>query len=145
VHIEDISSAFLAALKAPREAVYNQAFNVGVTGENYQVKDLAGIVKKIMPECEIEYANKGGPDPRNYRVDFGKLERTLEDYEPKWNAKRGAEQLFSAFQKNGFTIDDFKGKKYIRLSQLKYLINEKYLDDTLRWAKKDSALIEDKA
>ena len=29
VHIEDISRAFLAVLEAPREAVHNQAFNVG--------------------------------------------------------------------------------------------------------------------
>ncbi len=29
VHIEDISRAFLAALEAPLEAVFNEAFNVG--------------------------------------------------------------------------------------------------------------------
>ena len=29
VHIEDISRAFLAVLEAPRDAVHNQAFNVG--------------------------------------------------------------------------------------------------------------------
>ena len=34
VHIEDISRAFLAVLEAPREAVHNQAFNVGsIDGE----------------------------------------------------------------------------------------------------------------
>ena len=31
VHIEDISRAFISVLRAPRELVHNQAFNVGVT------------------------------------------------------------------------------------------------------------------
>src|SRR6266853_2794176 len=41
VHIEDISRAFLAALEAPRELIHNQAFNVGRSEENYQIRDLA--------------------------------------------------------------------------------------------------------
>ena len=48
VHIEDISSAFLAALEAPREVVHNQAFNVGQTEENYSVTELAEIVREVV-------------------------------------------------------------------------------------------------
>ena len=44
VHIEDISRAFLAALEAPVETVRNEAFNVGVTEHNYQIRELAEIV-----------------------------------------------------------------------------------------------------
>jgi nucleoside-diphosphate-sugar epimerase len=39
VHIEDISRAFLAALEAPRDVIHNQAFNVGRSEENYQIRD----------------------------------------------------------------------------------------------------------
>src|SRR5438552_11043648 len=39
VHVEDISRAFLAALEAPRELVHDQAFNVGRTADNVQVRD----------------------------------------------------------------------------------------------------------
>ena len=49
VHVEDISSAFLAALEAPREAIHNQAFNVGQTEENYSVRELAEIVRRGGP------------------------------------------------------------------------------------------------
>src|SRR6266436_5411573 len=56
VHIEDISRAFLAALEAPREVIHNQAFNVGRTEENYQIRDLAQIVKETVPGCTIEFA-----------------------------------------------------------------------------------------
>ena len=41
VHIEDISRAFLAVLRAPRERVHNQAFNVGRPGENYRIRQIA--------------------------------------------------------------------------------------------------------
>jgi nucleoside-diphosphate-sugar epimerase len=133
VHVRDISMAFLAALEAPRNAIHNQAFNVGESGENYQVKEIAEIVKEVVPGCAIEYAGHGGPDPRNYRVDFGKIARILPQFRPKWRAKLGAEELYEAFKRNGLTLGDFQGRKYVRLNQLKYLINEGYLDDTLRW------------
>ena len=41
VHIQDISRAFLAVMEAPRNAIHNQAFNVGSSTENYQVRDVA--------------------------------------------------------------------------------------------------------
>ena len=44
VHIEDISRAFIAALEAPADQVFNEAFNVGQTAHNYRIRDLAEIV-----------------------------------------------------------------------------------------------------
>src|SRR5207302_6659473 len=38
VHIEDISRAFLAALEAPSDHVFNEAFNVGQTAHNYRIR-----------------------------------------------------------------------------------------------------------
>ncbi|HET6981447.1 MAG TPA: SDR family oxidoreductase, partial [Myxococcaceae bacterium] len=46
VHIEDIARAFIAALEAPRDLIHNQAFNVGRTEDNYQIRDLAEIVRE---------------------------------------------------------------------------------------------------
>ena len=89
-HIEDIANAFLAALTAPREVIHNQAFNVGVNTENYQVRELAEIIRERLPTCIVEYEKQGMPDPRNYRVDFSKIVRTIAEFKPKWNARRGA-------------------------------------------------------
>ena len=63
VHIEDISDAFLAVLTAPREVIHNQAFNVGQTEENYRIRDLAEIVRDMVPGSRIEYARRRGPGP----------------------------------------------------------------------------------
>ena len=44
VHIEDISRAFIAALHAEPDAVAGQAFNVGRTDQNYQIREIAEAV-----------------------------------------------------------------------------------------------------
>lgn len=133
VHVEDICRVFAAALSAPREAIHNQAFNVGRNDENYQVRDLAEMVERIVPNCEIEYAGDGGPDPRSYRVNFGKLVRTFPELELRWTAEQGVYQLYEAFRAAGLTREQLEGQRYIRLNRLKGLIGEERLDDTLRW------------
>jgi nucleoside-diphosphate-sugar epimerase len=94
VHIEDISRAFIAALKAPRERIHNEAFNVGVNTENYRIRELAEIVKETVPGCKLEYADDAGPDKRNYRVNFTKISQQLPEFQPVWTARKGAEQLY---------------------------------------------------
>ena len=73
VHIEDISRAFIAALEAPADQVFNEAFNVGQTAHNYRIRDLAEIVAEVVPGCTLEFADDAGPDKRSYRVSFEKI------------------------------------------------------------------------
>jgi nucleoside-diphosphate-sugar epimerase len=133
VHIEDISGAFVAILKAPREIVHNQAFNVGLNEENYRIRDLAEIVREAVPGCRIEYAPDAEPDKRTYRVDFSKIARTLPEFKPQWDARRGAQELYLAYQKYGVKLEEFEGPKYKRIDHIKLLLKEGYLDETLRW------------
>ena len=133
VHIEDIARAFLAVLAGPRDVVHNQAFNVGQTEENYRVRELATIVREVVPGSRIEYAKDGGPDPRCYRVDFGKIHRALPEFKPRWNARRGAEELYAAYQVAGLVIDDCEGPRFKRIDHLKQLLATHRVDATLRW------------
>ena len=134
VHIEDISRAVLAVLDAPRETVHNQVFNVGHSAENYQIRDLAEIVRDTVPGCRIEYAADAGPDPRCYRVDFSKLAQTLPRFKPQWNARRGAEELYAAYGKADLKLEEFEGPKYKRIDHIKRLLGLGRLDPTLRWS-----------
>jgi hypothetical protein len=106
---------------------------VGVNSENYQVRELAAIVQQVAPTCSIEYSGKAGPDPRNYRVDFSKLERAFPAFRPNWNALQGARELYAAYRAAGMTAEDFHGRKFTRLKQLTYLLETGRLDDSLRW------------
>ena len=132
VHIEDISLAFIVMLKASRELIHNQAFNVGLTEENYQIRDLAEIVREIVPGSRVEYASDGSPDKRSYRVDFGKIFRTFPDFKPRWNARQGAKQLYDAYQRVGLRFEDFEGPRYKRIDQIRQLLQSRQLDSSLR-------------
>jgi len=133
VHIEDISRAFIAVLAAPREAIHNQAFNVGQSEENYRIREIAEIVRETVPGCHIEFAKDGGPDLRCYRADFSKITRMLPEFQPKWNARKGAHQLYEAYKQIGLKTEDFEGPKYKRIGQIKSLMDEGKLDHDVRW------------
>lgn len=141
VHIEDISRAFLAVLQAPRELVHNEAFNVGRTEENYRVRDLGELVEQVVPGSEVKYAEGGGPDPRCYRVDCGKLMRTLPAYRPQWTVRRGMEQLRDAFEANGLTRDELLGDRYFRIKRIRALQSEGLLDASLRWTSVETGML----
>ena len=133
VHIEDISRAFLAILEAPRSVVHNQAFNVGRTQENYQVRDLAKMVSEVVPGSKVSYAVGGGPDPRCYRVNCDKIAKALPEFQPQWTVRKGMEELYAAMKKYGMTREDFWGPRYQRIKTIQKLMGEGRLDGDLRW------------
>ena len=133
IHVEDIARAFSAVLHAPREAIHNQAFNVGITGENYQIRQLAEIVRETVPGSRVEFAADAGPDKRSYRVDFSKINQWLPHFRPQWNVRQGAKQLYEAYEQIGLSLEDFEGPRYKRIDQIRYLLETRQLDETLRW------------
>lgn len=133
VHIEDISQAVICALKAPREDIHNLAVNVGSNEENYQMKELAQFVIDTVPNSEIRYADGAGPDKRCYRANFDKIRRVFPDFKTKWTAKKGVEQCYESYRKNGLNKDDYEGVKYKRIAHIKDLIANGQLDTNLRW------------
>ncbi|OLE96541.1 MAG: NAD-dependent dehydratase [Cyanobacteria bacterium 13_1_20CM_4_61_6] len=133
VHVEDVGRAFLAVLAAPRDTVYNQAFNVGQTTENYRVRDLAEIIRDVVPGSRVEYAAGGGPDPRCYRADFEKIHRLLPEFKPQWTARRGAEELATVYRSVGLVLEDCEGPRFKRIDHLKHLLASGRVDPSLRW------------
>ena len=132
VHIEDISRAFIAALEAPADQVFNEAFNVGQTAHNYRIRDLAEIVAGVVPNCTVEFADDASPDKRSYRVSFEKIRRRLPAFKPQWDARLGAEQLYKAYRSSDLTLDEFEGPRYQRIGHINKLLAEGILDPGLR-------------
>ena len=118
VHIEDISRAFLAVLEAPRELVHDQAFNVGRAEDNVQVRDIAEMVRDAVPGSEVSFAEGAGPDLRNYRVDFSKLNDTFPELKLRWNVRDGVDELARAYTAHGMTYDDFISSRFVRLRRI---------------------------
>jgi nucleoside-diphosphate-sugar epimerase len=133
VHVEDISGALLAVLEAPRELVHNEAFNVGANAENYRIRDLAEIVEDVVPSARASFAEGGGPDKRSYQVDCSKIRRVLPEFETWWTVRRGVQQLWDAYVRNGLTFEEFTGTRYLRINRVRELQEAGRLDDELRW------------
>jgi nucleoside-diphosphate-sugar epimerase len=142
VHIEDISRAFIAALEAPAELVCNEAFNVGQTGHNYRIRDIAAIVADVVPGCRLEIAPGASPDTRSYRVNFDKIARVLPAFKPQYDARRGAEQLYAAYRQSNLTLEEFEGPRYQRISHIQKLIADGVLTEDLRHSGKAGRALE---
>lgn len=136
VHVEDIARAYVAALEAPREKVHNQAFNVGLTSENYQIREIAELVRDVVPGSKIAFAADAGPDVRNYRVDCNLICRELHEFKPQWTAKRGIEELYAAFCDSELKLEDFEGERYKRILHINNLVSSGKLKPDLRWIDK---------
>jgi nucleoside-diphosphate-sugar epimerase len=141
VHIEDISRAFIAALEAPQEKVYAQAFNVGHTDHNYRISEIAEIVAAVVPNSSLSYATDAGPDTRCYRVSFEKIARTLPAFKPQWDARKGAEQVYGAYRNSGLTLEEFEGPRYQRIAHVKGLLADGIINEDLRHIRPTAALV----
>jgi hypothetical protein len=109
--------------------IHNQAFNVGADSENYCVSELAEFTRDTVPGSTIDYAGGRGPDPRSYRVDFGRFSRAFPEYRPRWRARDGACELLEAYRKADLTLDTFQGDRFVRIARLKLLIEKRDLGD----------------
>lgn len=131
-HARDIAAAFLACLGAEREAVHDTAFNVGMESENHQVRDIAEIVAKVVPNSTVAITGEAGNDPRSYRVDFSRIAKQVPEFHPQWTAEKGAAELLDAYQRYGLTAESYRST-YFRLPWLSRLQSEGKLSEDMRW------------
>lgn len=136
VHIGDIIAAFAACLAAPREAIHDQAFNVGKQGENYRIRQVADFVAEVVPNSTVTFAKGASPDKRDYRVDFGKILKRVPGFEPSWTLRAGIEELYRAYRDAHLTDAEFSGSRYYRLKTIKSLLERGLVDSELRLAAK---------
>ncbi|HEX8968945.1 MAG TPA: SDR family oxidoreductase [Chloroflexota bacterium] len=133
VHLRDICAAFIAVLHAPRELVHNESFNVGQTSENYRIREVADMVREVVPGSRVMYAADGGPDLRCYRVNCDKIARVLPEFRPRWTVRQGVEELYEAYRRHALTLDDLQGPRYMRIATVRKLLGSESLDRSLRW------------
>ena len=119
VHCKDIARAFVAFLEAPKETIHNQIVNIGGNEENFQVKDVGDLVKKLVPNATIVYTGEVGSDSRDYKVNFDYLAKVLPDFKLEYTLEKGMIELFEKYKEHHFTQEDFEGEQFVRLRTLK--------------------------
>ena len=132
VHVEDVSRAVLAVLEAPREAVHNEAFNVGATEENYRVRDVARIVGEEVPGCAVSFADGASPDTRSYRVSFARIAERL-GWQPEKTVRDGVREVYGALRLRALPPEAFEGPRFSRIAHLQALLADGRLGPDLRW------------
>ena len=132
VHGLDIAKAILCALDAPTEAIHNQILNIGDSDQNYRVREIAEIIGKVFPGCEVSFGTVGA-DNRSYRVSFAKVARHLPNFRCDWNVEKGVRQFRALFERIDLTSQLFDHPGFTRLKQLEYLIRTKQIDDDFYW------------
>jgi nucleoside-diphosphate-sugar epimerase len=132
VHVEDICEAMRCALEAPPDSINGEVFNVGATGENYRIREIATIIAEVFPGCEVSMGPPGG-DNRSYRVSFDKISSGLPGYRTRWTAKMGADELRRLFERIEMSPETYEFRAFTRLKQLKYLQRTGQVDQDLFW------------
>ena len=132
VHVEDICEAIRYTLDAPIDVVNGQIFNVGVTAENYRVREIAAIVAQVFPGCEVT-VGPPSPDNRSYRVSFDKIATRLPGFKSRWTVRQGAEELRRLFERIEFSQSTYEFRAFTRLRQLQYLQRTGQIDHDLFW------------
>ncbi len=109
VHVRDAARAVVIVLEAPAEKVRSNVFNVGDSRENYQKKQLVDLILAELPEAaEVQYVCKE-EDPRDYRVSFEKIAKTL-GYRITRTVPTGIKEVIQAIDDRIFT--DFDQQHY---------------------------------
>ncbi len=135
VHVLDICEAVACVLEAPLEAVHNEVFNVGDSGQNFRVREIAETVAGAFPGCRVTFGTKDS-DQRSYRVSFGKIRTHLPNFQPRRTTAQGAAELHEVFRSVALSRETFESKTFTRVKQLQYLLQSGRLDERLFWREK---------
>ena len=117
LHVVDAAQAIMLVLKTPLHVVRNQIFNVGSNDQNFKIAQVGEMIQKLVPSAAI--VNKGDmTDPRNYWVNFNKINRAL-GFTPEWIVEQGIAQIIDALRSG--RIQDYHDARY---SNVKFLTQE---------------------
>jgi nucleoside-diphosphate-sugar epimerase len=113
--------------------------NTGSNSWNYQVRDLAEAVARMIPGTEISI-NKAAPrDKRSYRVDFSRFAGLAPNHQPTCTLEDTIAQLKTGLDAMEFHDQGFRDSWMIRLKMLDRLRSDGLLNDRLEWVRRAEA------
>lgn len=151
LHINDLCESIRCCLDWGYREGRLMVLNVGNEEDNCTVMDLVQMVKKAVPDAELNFLNQNpdldkqglirdrkvdGSDTRTYRVSFKKIHKTLPNFKCRWSLSMGIPDLVSWLHTKNLTEDKFLDRKFYRLQQLEKLLQKGDLTKELRWKSK---------
>lgn len=133
IHVKDMARGIDWALQRGAGQGDFLAVNVGSNVWNYQVKELAEAVAKVVPGVSISVNRNAPPDSRSYRVDFGLFEKLAPNHQPQVDLHTAISELKAGLDAIGFKDANFRSSNYMRLQVLRQLEAEGLLGKNLEW------------
>jgi nucleoside-diphosphate-sugar epimerase len=124
IHVSDVSKAFVNVIESKDLKLSQEVFNIGL--DNFQIKDLAFLVREQLPfPIDIDVAPDDA-DKRNYNVIFDKATQKL-NFKAENTVISGILEIYNALKQG--TVD--VGLKTITVQWYRNLLEAKKLLDTV--------------
>lgn len=135
INVKDMARAMDWAIgRKPSTGGEFLAVNVGSAQWNYQVRELAEAIARIIPGVAVDINSNAQPDRRSYRVNFDLYGDLAPDHQPVYDLDTSVRELAEGLKEMGFKNRDFRQSNFMRLMQLNHLREKGLLTETLEWA-----------
>ena len=109
------------------------AVNAGSNEWNYQVKELAEAVQRVITRADIFINPNAAKDKRSYQVDFSLFRSLAPDFIPKVSLEDAVKDLYSGLESICFSDYNFRSSNLMRLNMLKDHKKSGRLNEQLEW------------
>jgi len=134
INVKDMASAIDWAIgRKANDGGEFLAVNVGSDEWNYQVKELAQAVAKVIPDVDVSINKDAQPDKRSYRVNFNLFRKLAPEHQPQADLVTSIRGLKEGLERIAFHNDNFRESNFMRLNILKELQNKGLLNEKLEW------------
>ena len=133
INVRDMARAIIWAHE--RDAGNGGNFLIVNTGSNqwnYQVKELAYEINKILAEVNVSINKDALPDKRSYKVSFDRFKELAPASQPQYDLNNTISDLIDGLKNINFNNKNFRQSRLIRLFVVNELLEKGILDNNLR-------------
>jgi len=109
------------------------AVNTGSDGWNYQVRDLAEAVARVIPNTRVSINKDAQSDKRSYQVDFALYRELAPQHQPRVDLDSAITGLRDGLLTMNFSDNNFRNSTLMRLKMIASYRENGMLNDELRW------------
>lgn len=135
INVKDMAVAIDWAISRPVSIGEFLAVNTGSDKWNYQVKELAEAVAKVIPGVKVSINTEAPPDKRSYMVNFDLYKKLAPNHQPQYDLLTTIKELKDGLEAMNFKDSDFRDSKLMRLKVLTTLQEKNELTGELKWQK----------
>lgn len=134
INVKDMARAFEWAVgRANSNGGAFALVNAGSNRWNYQVRELAEAVARVIPGTNVSVNRDAQPDKRSYRVDFSRFESLAPNHQPACTLDDTVRELKAGLDAIGFRDPAFRDGWMIRLRTLDKHREDGLLNERLEW------------